>query len=348
MARLSKPPGWAGRYHHNDQSDNADQTEWQAVLHGSSHVSAGTVDDEMSEAADQDVLPVGHVEDRLQDKEVVRESTQGPVAEIIADRANLLGDAYPFQIDGNSLIYRRPQRPLYELLLGITQAPSLTTGAYVQLPRVFEHLSTLAAKGFLGPAAGGMRTGWPRPTGASHFQALVMQVKAAAAPGTNDAEWSWAPELGLPENPVPALVKEEGLDLVVWQTWNDMRGSPLYLFGQCACGSNWMTKGADIDLKMLGRWFRLPSVDPVRSLFVPHYVVPSLMREMSQKSGLVFDRVRIVQALQAEHLTVELDAIANDVASALAVAQGMAPVTSATAKRNRSSSRRSATPKQQP
>lgn len=328
MVRRSRRPalqGWAGRHHHNEQSENADQAEWQAVLYGQAHVSAGTVDEEMSEAADQDALSPGQASDQLQDKEVVREAVQGPVAEIITERARLLGAAYPFTVVGNSLGYLPGARPLYELLLGITQAPSLTTGGCAQLPRVFEHLSTLAGKGYLGPASGGLRTGWPRPSTTARFQQLVGQIKTAATCGPGDAEWSWSPESGLPEDPAPALVKEEGLDLVVWQAWGDTRGAPLYLFGQCACGSNWMDKGSDIQMKTLARWFRMPSVDPVKSLFVPRYVVPSLMREMSQRAGLVFDRVRIVNALQAQHLAVELDALAGEMASALAAAKALVP-----------------------
>jgi hypothetical protein len=117
------------------------------------------------------------------------------------------------------------------------------------------------------------------------------------------------------------MVKDDGLDLVVWRGWGDGRGGQLYMLGQCACGGNWLEKGGDVQLKSLQRWFRLPSVDPVRSLFLPRYVVPALMTELSVSSGLVFDRVRIVQALRAPNVAVELEAMSEQIASALEVAK---------------------------
>lgn len=305
--RRARTSGWENRYFFDSQSDSTDQVEWLAVQHGSAAMAAGTHDEEMAESADQDILPNGQTDpDLLQDKEVVREGVQGAVLEIVQDRQRMLDRAYPFDLIGNSLHYRMETQPVYAALLAITRATSLTTGAHAALPQLFEELSLLACQGYLGPEANGYRTGWPRPETVAHFKDAIANVKRLAAPQPTDPEWFWQPEPGLPDDPAPALVKEEGLDLVAWRGWADNRGSPLYLFGQCSCGSNWMDKGYDVQLKDLGRWFRLPIVDPVKSLFVPRYVVPPLMREMSGRAGLIFDRVRIVHALQAPHLVQQL------------------------------------------
>lgn len=326
-----QPSGWENRHFHNTQSDSTDQAEWLAVLHGSAPMAAGTQDEEMAESADQDILPVGQVPDLLQDKEVVREGAQGAVLEIVETRRRMLGSAYPFELTGNSLAYRPVALPVYAALLAITQAPSLTTGAHADLPRLFEELSLLACQGYLGPEAGGFRTGWPRPDTVSRFQQAIAAVKAAAAPHPTDAEWAWLPEPSLPADPLPASVKEEGLDLVAWRRWGDDRGCPQYLFGQCACGSDWMGKGDDINLRLLERWFRLPKVPPVKSLFVPRYVVPTLMHEMSLKGGLVFDRVRIVQALQAPHVAPKLAALSSRLAASIQISASAPAAKKATA-----------------
>lgn len=337
---------WSQRYFHDDQSNNADEAEWKAVLGGAAHVSAGTVDDEMSEAADQDTFPDARSDDKLEGKNVIQEAVQGPVAEIVQERARLLGDAYPFELQGNSLSYRPAERPVYELMLGITQAPSLTSGDYVKLPRLFETLSALAGRGWLGHQARHMRTGWPRPDTCARFKSLVESLRRSAA-HPDAPEWQWGPDADLPDDPAPALVKEGGLDLVVWRHWdNDQRGGQFYLLGQCACGKDWMDKGQDIELRILERWLRLPKVPPVRALFVPRYVVPSLMTDITVQAGLVFDRVRIVHALRSPFLADELDALQGDLHAALAIAKAaQRPVG-----RNprRLSPRRRATPVQQP
>lgn len=347
-SKRPQPGGWESRYYHNAQSDSTDQAEWLAVRHGSAPMAAGTQDEEMAESADQDILPAGQAQDRLQDKEVVREGAQGAVLEIVETRQRMLGNAYPFELAGNSLTYRPTNQPVYEALLAITQAPSLTTGAHATLPRLFEELSLLACQGYLGPDAGGYRTGWPRPDTVSRFQQAIAAVKTAAAPQANDAEWAWQPESGLPADPAPAFVKEEGLDIVAWRRWRDDRGCPQYLFGQCACGGDWMGKGDDINLRLLERWFRLPKVPPVKSLFVPRYVGSSLMHEMSIKGGLVFDRVRIVHSLQAPHIAPQLAALAPQLLASIQISASVPASKRAAAKSAAIKTTRQAVPPPQP
>jgi hypothetical protein len=124
------------------KSKSADQTEWQAVLNGSAHVMAGTMDEEMAEEADQDLGDTIRTDDILEGKSRVLEYAQGNTTEIILERIEQLGEAYPFEHTANSLRYKRSKDgpPVYELLLGISQAASLTKGAFTELPRIFEQL----------------------------------------------------------------------------------------------------------------------------------------------------------------------------------------------------------------
>lgn len=321
MARDYRPCGgqsWETRYAYNAIAENADEAEWAAVLHGAANFSAGTVDDAIAEAGD-DFAPLDAWDDRLQGRELIQEALQGSVAELVAERQQLLGSAYPFEIRGNSLIHQPNGLPIYELLLGICQSPSLTKEPYCELPRFFEYLSMLAGCGYLGPNASGYRTGWPRPESVSHFQALVADVKNKS--GNFESEWQWQQAEHLPANPAPSFVKEEGLDVVVWNTWPDRRTGQLYLMGQCACGKNWLDKDKDLDLSCFTEWFRLPRVMPVRSFFTPRYAVKSLLNELSFKAGLVFDRIRIVQALTAPHIAQDVELLADKIFANIEIAK---------------------------
>lgn len=324
MARAIRPRGgqdWENRFAYNTVAENADEIEWATVLNGNAHFSAGTADDAIAEAGDE-FAPQNAIDaagDTLQGQEVLQEARQGTVYELIKDRQDLLGAAYPFEIRGNSLVHRASELPIYELLLGICQAPSLTATPYCELPRLFERLSVLAGRGYLGPSAAGYRTGWPRPQEMSHFKALIESLKVET--GNFQSEWQWSPAEHLPEDPAPKFVKEEGLDVVVWNKWPDGRTGQLYLLGQCACGKDWLGKDRDLMLEDFTQWFRLPRVGPVRSFFTPRYAVKYLLNELAFKAGLVFDRIRIVQALAAPHLLEEVRALAPEIISSIAIAK---------------------------
>lgn len=312
---------WESKSHYNQLAINADQVEWQAVLHGSAHIMAGTMDDEMSEAADQEIAPEARKENPMEGKNIVLEYTQGTATEIIVERIKQLGDAYPFDHVQNSLIYKQTREgpPLYELMLGISQTPSLTKGAYVQLPRVFEQLSKLAGMAFLGPHADGYHTGWPRPDSHSRFKSVIDDLRKSS--GEFSSEWEWSPGSDLPSNPLPAYIKDGGLDIVAWRPWSDARGAHLYLLGQCACGQDWLQKTTDLDAKRMRDWFKPPRVEPLRSFFTPHYAVKALIHEHSRDAGLMFDRVRIVHMLNEPHILDRVVGVEADIRAALAIAK---------------------------
>lgn len=303
LTRHRQQTAWENRYPLDKLAQNADEAEWEAVLRGEAHVSAGTQDEAMAETGDEfaaedaDQLIAG---DRLQGQEILQESRQGTVLEQLEQRQELLGNDYPFEIDGNSLSYRPGELPVYELLLGICQAPSLSAAPFCELPRLFEHLSLLAGRGYLGPRARGYRTGWPRPNNVARFKTLIEDLKQQS--GNHLSEWQWQQAEHLPENPAPKFVKEDGLDVVVWRQWPDQRTGQLYLLGQCACGADWLKKDKELDLDDFEEWFRLPRTQPVRSFFTPRHAVDPILNHLARTAGLVFDRMRIVQALGEAHL----------------------------------------------
>lgn len=325
MTRLDTSAGmgqqWSNRAQYARAAISADQTEWQAVLHGSAHVMVGTLDEEMSEEADQDLQDGIRIEDPIEGKSRVLELTQGLASELITKRVDQLGDAYPFDRVDNSLHYKAQtdKLPIYELLLGISRAPSLTRGDFVQLPRLFEQLSRLAGMAFLGPSAKGFHTGWPRPETPTRFKHTIEQLRADS--GSHFSEWAWQPDGMLPNDPVPALIKDGGLDIVAWRPWDDRRGGQLYLLGQCACGLDWPDKTADLNLTRLSDWFRPPRVSPLRSLFTPHYAISELLFEHSPQAGLMFDRARMVHLLREPYIQTELVALTDQIKTVFAIAK---------------------------
>lgn len=316
---------WSTRSRDDKLSTSADQVEWQAVLHGVAHVAAGTMDEEMTEEADQEIAEDVRTRDPLEGKNRVMELAQGGTAEIILQRKMQLGEAYPFKHVENSLRYEpsADQLPLYELLLGTSQAPSLTTDPFTKLPRLFEQLSKLAGMAFLGPSALGFHTGWPRPAEHTRFKAVVDDLRTKT--GKHYGEWEWRQSSYLPIDPVPALIKDGGLDIVAWRPWADQRGAQLYLLGQCACGSDWLNKTKELDMDRLMDWFAPPRVAPLRSFFTPHYAVNAILYEHSLSAGLMFDRVRILHMLREPHISDSVEALSAEIQDALAIAKQKLP-----------------------
>lgn len=329
MTRTYRPNGgqrWENRYAYDKISENADQTEWDAFLNGQAHLSAGVFNDTMAETGDDLVQPDAR-DDRLQGTEIIQEALQGTVAELILERKQLLGSAYPFEIRGNSIFYQPATPPIYECLLGICFAESLSAAPYNQLPQLFEELSVLAGRSYLGANANGYRSGWPRPEGEpTRLKALIDGIKRLT--GNHCGEWFWRPGEELPSDPTARNIKEGGLDVVIWKTWQDGRTGQLYLLGQCACGKDWIDKFKELDIELLKRWADLTHVQPVRSFFTPRYVVNSMLSEASKEAGLVFDRIRMVQALVSEHIRCDFNAISARIASCLDIvkqsSQGLA------------------------
>jgi hypothetical protein len=117
-------------------------------------------------------------------------------------------------------------------------------------------------------------------------------------------EWMWSPEYGMPNDPDPQTVKDEGLDLVVWKEVPDGRPGRMFLLGQCACGNDYTTKFGDIDerLHRLSKWVRpMPCVTPVRVFATPRHIPNDLdFRDVSKRAGFALDRARITLLAESD------------------------------------------------
>lgn len=275
---------------------NADEAEWSAALKGAAHIWQGTRDEMMSEAAfERGELPLPG--DSYMTREAADEGLQASVLEIIDERKQLLGDTgYPFELQGNSLVFRGDESHPYLALLTLCQLPSVSSSQYKAAPVAFEYLSMIAARALLGMRSRGWRFGWPRDNQEHVKVADAAKELQRRAGGDVDA-WHWQPAPSKPQNPSSRDLKDAGMDFVAWLPWDDLGPGHLHLVGQCACGEDWKWKKHDLDLNKLGEWMRLPHPHPVRAIFTPRHLALPTLRDAASEAGLVFDRIRITQAI---------------------------------------------------
>jgi hypothetical protein len=275
---------------HKDQrsAGNADQTEFDAIQSGKAVFEAGIYDDRVADSLDDFDPEITQLEP-WQRQDLQYEGAAGHLLEQIEARQRLLGTFYPFHLTQNSLVHRPSTSLVYEFCLAIANAPSITRGAFAYLPRAFEIVAQRLAQLFVGFGAESFHTGWPRQSGGiGRFKAHM----AALNKQTN--EWAWGPEEGLPEDPEPANVKDEGIDFVVWKPHLDKRVGSMFFVGQCACGNDWPEKFHDTDLGKLNKWFNpMTLVPPMKIFCTPYHVADGLVREASREAGIVLDRVRL-------------------------------------------------------
>ena len=286
---MAKTDPYCLRHHAQRSAFDADQAEFSAIKNGSSVVDEGIYDDRIASAMD-DFDPEGvqvnspwHEEDLRQDEAV------GRIQEEVLRRTDTLGETYPFVHENGTLIHRQSDDLVYEFLLAICNANTITAGKSVELPRFFERLSAKLVAAYFGPETESIHTGWPRdPEIGLTFRDAMRTV------AERTGEWVWGPVADLPSEPVPG---DSGCDFVVWPPAADGRKiGQLFVLGQCACGKDWESKWNDMNLPKLRKWFSEPYLfDPVRSFATPHYVTDALLKEASREAGLVFDRARLVR-----------------------------------------------------
>jgi len=283
---------WERRRHDSRIAKNADQTEYNALEHGKTNLEAGTFDDRIADALDDYEVSDPLSVESWASSDLVFDNAVSDIGIELARRSALLGECYPFELNGNQLKYRGSQSLAYELCLAISESPSLSHGDYKKLPVAFERLMKDILVTYMGQNAVGFRTGWPpdgdRPT---KFKDLISDLNASTG------EWIWNPDFELPDDPRHQDVKDEGLDFVIWKNVGDGRSGSFFLLGQCACGNDWETKFYDIDPEFakLGRWMKpVVFAKPYRAFCIPRHIPNNTyFSQVNKEAGLTFDRTRI-------------------------------------------------------
>lgn len=293
---------YVSRHQAQRSAGDADQAEFGALRNTRANVYEGIYDDLVADALDDFDPQDAQAEPESPEwsvRDLQYDDAFGAVLEKIEERVELLGRDYPFRVDDNALTYVSSKTKVYEFCLCICEA-SLDRGQNSTLARTFEQVARLVVQDYLGQSALSHHTGWPRDDKAQKRFKAAMQVL-----GSRTNEWCWGPEDGLPNDPDPTNVKDEGVDFVVWRPNPDRRAGSLFLLGQCACGQNWDSKFDDININKLSKWFNpMTLVDPVRVFCTPHHVTNGMIRETSREAGVVFDRIRL--AILAENSSQEI------------------------------------------
>ncbi|OQA97726.1 MAG: hypothetical protein BWY22_01173 [Bacteroidetes bacterium ADurb.Bin217] len=93
--------------------------------------------------------------------------------------------------------------------------------------------------------------------------------------------------------------KEEGLDIVGWLPFKDNNPNTIIIFGQCACGQNWLNK--QNETRRYDRFYESYLLPFIHALFVPHdfrnYNGEFGFDKDINNHTLVFERRRILELL---------------------------------------------------
>lgn len=284
------------RHEEQRAGNDADQVEARALLTGAAVIDVGIFDQRLAEALEPEEFEPGLAGmadeepgfERWHEQDLGVEGSVSAISDEIIRRAGVLEAAYPFELTRNTLRYVGKGTGIYEYCLGICLAPNVTTGEYVRLPRSFERIVAILLKLYLGANAESLHTGAPRdPEVGKNWRAAMATLEAQSG------EWHWSPEEGFPEE--PTVGGDAGMDFVVWKGAPDARPGHLYIVGQCACGGDWASKLDELNLEVLGSWFRpISKLAPVRAFATPFMLSEGNFLVAHKRAGWVLDRGRIV------------------------------------------------------
>ena len=268
---------------------NADQTEFSAILTDSVLVDAGFYDDKISGALDDfNAYDNFTVTENWHSIDIENESAAGAIHQEMERRKILLGNAYPFIIKDNQISYRESKSYFYEFCLAICSADNITTGNNKEFPRIFERMSAILIKYYLGHDSDCVHVGSPRDSdiGTRFFDAMhkVHQL-------TNELKWNTIEDFGNE----PQTTGDEGVDFIAWKNLPDKRKGKLFVMGQCACGNDWNTKFNDLSLNKLNKWFHplCYVYPPVRAFTTPFHLSNINLVDAQRDAGIVFDRASL-------------------------------------------------------
>jgi hypothetical protein len=246
---------WENRLEDEQVATDADQSEMKAVRFGTINIDEGLRDESLASefATSED-----------------RENRAGKIGDEIQRRSRMLGDFYPFDTSGNSLIHRPIETCVYGFCLSISLVPSLSDRHGRRYQIAFERLTRDVMQCFFGTGTSAYRTGVPgdkleiRP---NRIKAKISEIRELTG---STGEWNWRPEYEFPDNPTAVDVGDLGMDVVVWKLMPDNRRGNFYCLGQCACGlTDWADKFDEPNFGRLKSWINpLSDVAPLK--FFPY------------------------------------------------------------------------------
>lgn len=201
------------------------------------------------------------------------------------------GAGYPFEIEQGLIRLKKGGEDSTYVLLLLMSINAPTSG-HAGTAALFEHLCRHAAHRYLGGDenhASAIRIGAPRKAPVAKFNQAIEAICLHVAEGVGCRSPEKANHNG-----------DDGLDIVAWRNFPDLRAGKLIAFGQCASGAvDWEDKLAEMDGRaFMKKWFRVPLVvDPVHLFFLPRRIGREEWEHAGIDGGILFDRCRIVACL---------------------------------------------------
>ena len=293
MAELQAPEASSGVIAH------ADWLELAALIAGDSEISGQDLTTVISRSGSIDA--VGDADD-LDDDEPLDELVEGEdnalealadaAFALLAERTLIVGDMYPFSVDGSLLTATGWARTSpYAFLAALTHFGPRAGGTREGAP-LFERVSAAALVEYLG-GAGTARSydfGFPRLDTPASFRAAINDLCRRMGEGGQCRV----------SRPKVADMKDAGLDLVAWTPFEDGRTNQLSVFGQCAAGRDWRNKVTELQpVQFCRSWMVEPPVlSPLAAFFVPRQIEPDRWQiDALHDRQLLFDRLRIARLL---------------------------------------------------
>lgn len=216
------------------------------------------------------------------------DASAGMALNAMARRRTILGNRYPFSVDGVGVRRTEPGATCYEVLLLLSSPVAHFRGAssstFEAAAVLFENLVCRALSSLLGPQSVAIRFGWPSAEGRPReFSQAITWL--AGRMGT---------QLGRAYR--PPRRKDGGVDVVAWRPFSDGKpGFPIILV-QGTLERDFVHKSRDIDRRTWAGWLAFDA-DPLTALAIPHTVASTEeWREMAS-NVIVLDRIRLASLL---------------------------------------------------
>jgi hypothetical protein len=204
-------------------------------------------------------------------------------------RSNLVPNIYPVRIQNGSIQHDKTwENSLsysFQLLLSLQsefKATALIGKDLLRATKLFELLSTTLVEGYLGGRA--LNVGFPRdPPLPKSFSGCVGHL---------------CTELREPRGPavLRASSKDENVDVVGWLPFTDKRPGHISILVQCAAGSGWRFKVADIRPRIwhdIINWTSKPVIAFALPFVCNRDEWSYISYQVSEQGGIILDRLRI-------------------------------------------------------
>lgn len=207
----------------------------------------------------------------------------------LEQRAQSADSSYPFTVNGGTLTVKEDHNRflsyVFCLLLSYFRWKSQRhREAGINPWLLFEDLCSIAAKNYLDGKVITFGTSRGQSNRAAKaFRTIVDQLSHELGEG------------GGFRNQSVKGVKDDKVDLVAWRDFKDGLPSKLVMFGQCAAGTDWLSKDRELAPQAFwDQWMTVGKVSELlRSFYTPHRIRKDLWSRRARRTGLLFDRCRI-------------------------------------------------------